>query len=98
MKTIYCFNNGGTFGLLHAVAMCEDGHCLAQHACSSEGFMFHDLGFAPSDWKHENYNAHCGTGNWKLEWVRNPKTHEGLQAAFKLNQELVPETKAEKVA
>ena len=87
MKTIYCFNNGGQVGLLHAVAICEDGHVLGQHACSSEYFMKHDLGIT-SDWKHDNYNAHCGEGNWKLEWVDKPKKHAGLMEAFRLNQEM----------
>lgn len=85
-KKIYCFNNGGQPGLLLAVAVCEDGHCLAQHVCSSEGFMPHDLGMVGT-WKHDIYNSHCGEGNWELEWVPNPKEHEGLKEAFRLNQE-----------
>lgn len=90
-KKIYCFNNGGQTGLLLAIAMCEDGHCLAQHACSHEGYMRHDLGMVGT-WKHENYNAHCGEGNWELEWVDNPKKHEGLMRAYELNQQLAEES------
>lgn len=86
-RRIYCFNNGGSPGWLSACAMAEDGHCLAQHICSHESFMLHDLGMI-SDWKHDQYNAHFGEGNWELEWVSNPRTHEGLQAAFALNQKL----------
>lgn len=86
-KKIYCFNNGGTPGMLHAVAMCEDGHVLGQHACSHEAYMRHDLGIVGT-WKHENYNKHCGEGKWELEWVDKPKKHKGLQAAFTLNRHL----------
>lgn len=86
-KKIYCFNNGGTAGMLHAVAICEDGHVLAQHACSHEFYMRHDLGVV-GDWKHEHYNNHCGEGTWELEWVETPKKHEGLKKVFALNQTL----------
>ena len=92
-KKIFCFNNGGVYGMLHAVAMCEDGHPLAEHACSHEYYMPHDLGIT-SDWKHDRYNKHCGEGNWELEWVQNPRTHEGLQKAIALNKALVPSPEA----
>lgn len=84
---IYCFNDGGSPGWLHAVALADDGHCLAHHICSHEGYMKHDLGIE-SSWKHEFYNEHFGEGNWELEWVDNPETHEGLTAAYVLNQKL----------
>lgn len=84
---IYCFNNGGSHGWMHAVAIADDGHVLAEHVCSSEGFMSHDLGIT-STWKHENYNAHFGEGRWVLEWVSNPSDHAGLQEAFRLNAAL----------
>ena len=81
MNTIYCFNNGGPARFLHAVAIADDGNVLAEHCCSSEAFMPHDLGMC-SKWKHENYDAHFGAGNWKLEWVNNVKNHPGVQAAL----------------
>jgi hypothetical protein len=84
---IYCFNNGGPVGFMHAVAMGDDGHCLAQHCCSDESFMAHDLGIT-SEWKHENYNKHFGEGNWELEWVPDPDKHVGLQVAFVLSEQL----------
>lgn len=90
---IYCFNNGGSPGWMNAVAIADDGHVLAQHICSNEGFMLHDLGIT-SNWKHENYNAHFGEGNWRVEWVQNPAAHEGLQQAFKLNAALPTESTA----
>lgn len=84
---IYCFNNGGSPGWMNAVAIADDGNCLAQHICSSEGFMAHDLGIT-SNWKHDNYNKHFGQGNWELEWVGDPVTHAGLNAAIELNSRL----------
>ena len=91
---IFCYNNGGPSGFLTAIAMAEDGNVLAQHICSSEAFMLHDLGIT-SDWKHENYNAHYGEGNWELVWVKNPLDHEGLANAYAKNQLLaVKEEKA----
>ena len=84
---IYIFSNGGEAGWMSAVAIADDGHCLAQHICSHEGFMAHDMGIT-SNWKHENYNKHFGEGNWELEWVSNPLSHAGLDAAYKLNQQL----------
>jgi hypothetical protein len=87
LHTIYCFNNGGREGWMHAVAIADDGHCLAQHICSHEGYMRHDLGIE-SEWKHENYNKHFGAGCWQLEWVDDPPNHKGLQKAFELNQAL----------
>lgn len=87
---IYCFNNGGSPGFMHACAIADDGHCLAQHCCSHEAYMAHDLGITGT-WKHENYDKHFGAGNWELIWVSNPKTHEGLQAAFVLNDALKDE-------
>ena len=91
MHKIYCFNNGGKPGWMNAVAIADDGHVLARHVCSGEGFMPHDLGIT-SNWKHENYDAHFGEGNWELEWVQNPDAHEGCQAAFALNARLIMES------
>ena len=92
MNKIYCFNNGGPEKFLTAMAMAEDGTILATHICSDEYYMEHDLGIT-SNLKHKNYNSHYGEGNWKLEWVEDPPTHKGLQAAYKKNQELKPEPK-----
>ena len=72
--------------MFHAIAMAEDGTVLADHICSSEGFMPHDLGIT-SNWKHDKYNKYYGEGNWELEWVSNVNTHEGLEKACKLHQE-----------
>lgn len=86
--TIFCFNNGGSPGFEVAVAIGDDGQCVAQHMCSGEWYMQHDLGMT-SDWKHEHYDEAYGKGNWTLEWVPTEqvkaKTHAGLQEAFRLN-------------
>ena len=87
VHTIYCFNNGGSPGWYQAMALADDGHLLAQHICSDVYFMRHDLGIT-SNWKHDDYNAHFGPGKWRLEWVDDVLTHDGLQAAYALNQKL----------
>ena len=82
---IYCFNNGGSPNFLQAIAMADDGHVLAAHLCSSEGWMSHDLGIT-SDWKHKEYNKHFGEGNWVLVWVNHDD--ERLKSAIELNKQL----------
>lgn len=89
---IYCFNNGGSPGWLHAVALADDGHCLAQHVCSHEDFMAHDLGIVGTR-KHENYDAHFGAGNWELDWIADPHDSR-LEAALALNKALPREEAA----
>jgi hypothetical protein len=83
---IYCFCNGGSPGWYVVMAMAEDGHVLASHVCSEEGFFKHDIGIT-STWKHDIYEAHCPAG-YELEWVDEPKQHEGLKAACEKNQAL----------
>lgn len=87
---IYCFNNGGSPGWMSAVALGDDGVAITGHTCSSEGYMRHDLGIT-SDWKHKEYNAHFGEGNWRLEWVDRDQfdTHEGFKAAMTKNAERI---------
>lgn len=86
---IYCFSNvvGGGEGL--AVALAEDGTFLGSHWCSHEGFVPHDLGVeegARMD-RHEHYKEHYPDG-YEMEFVRaaDVDEHEGLMAAFELNQ------------
>lgn len=45
--------------------------------------MLHDLGRYS-----DNYDKALGAGNWRLVWVEDPRTHDGLQAAYALNQQL----------
>lgn len=86
-KKIYCFvNSGAGTSSQVVIALCEDGHCLAQHLSSSLSFAQHDIGI-DSDWKHDNYKTHCPEG-YELIWIDNPKESEEISAAYKLNQEL----------
>lgn len=95
-KKIYCFiNSGKGTDWINVIALCEDGHCLAQHCSSSEWFAKHDIGLT-SDWKHEHYKEHCPEG-YELEWVDEPMGHEGIDAAYILNQELAKVAKPETV-
>lgn len=82
---IYLFVNGerGT-DWQHSIAVAEDGHCLAGHISSDEWFAKHDIGLT-SDWHHDSYREHYPDG-YEVEWVDDPRTHEGLLAAFALNQ------------
>lgn len=83
---IFCFVDGGSPNWYNCVALCEDGHVVASHICSSPGWAKHDLGIE-SELKHDKYNAHCPNG-WELIWLDDPKTDPRWQAAFKLNQQL----------
>lgn len=84
MKTIYLFNNGGREGELHGVAMAEDGKALTIRVVEHAKYMQHDLGLT-SDRSHGVYDAHYGVGGWKLEWVDEPREHDGLTEACRLN-------------
>ncbi len=98
LPVIYGFNNGGQIGLLHAVAIAEDGTCLGGHGCSSEGYMLGDLGILKGHRKdrHENsYQKHYPNG-YRMDFVesKDVKKHEGLQKAFALNKAQPEETAA----
>lgn len=97
LPVIYGFNNGGTPGLLHAVAIAEDGTCLGGHGCSHEGFMPYDLGIIDGhrrDRHEKDYKRHYPEG-YRMEFVPSDeiKGHEKLNAAFKLNRQM-PEVTA----
>jgi hypothetical protein len=84
---IYAFiNSGEGTDWIIVVALADDGHCLASHCSSSEGWAKHDIGIG-SDWKHDIYNEAYPDG-WELVWVEHPLTHEGLLKAYELNQQL----------
>lgn len=88
MKTkILCWvNQGAGTDWQVVMAMTENGHYLASHVSSHELWAKHDIGLT-SNWKHDIYSKHCPDG-YELEWIDNPESHEGLDAAYKLNQEL----------
>ncbi len=89
LPVIYGFNNGGSSGWYSAVLMAEDGTCLGDHACSAECYMPYDLGILEGTRpdRHETFREHYPDG-YQMEFVsfEAAKTHEKLQAAFKLNE------------
>jgi hypothetical protein len=66
-------------------ALAEDGTGLANHLSSSAAYARHDMGLT-SNWKHDTYAKHYPDG-YLLEWVDDPETHEGYQAALALNKQ-----------
>jgi len=79
---IYVFINGGSPGWYHATALSEDGDFLADHICSSEGFVPHDMGLT-SDWKREHYAKQYPDG-YELIFVphNESKNDLGIKAAY----------------
>jgi hypothetical protein len=89
MKTIFCSGFQNEIGYI-VTALAEDGNALAQHCCSNRSYAEHDIGIKGT-WEHEHYDAHYGAGNWTLEWVEDPATHPGWNAALAKNKELFAE-------
>lgn len=100
MATIYAFCNGCDMPDWHnGMAMCEDGHVLAEHVSSTHDFCRIDLGVdgakrhedGKEDWsgKRAKYAEHCPEG-FTVEWVEQSqlRTHPGIQAAYAKNQDL----------
>ena len=88
LPVIYGFNNGGSPGWLHAVAIAQDGHCLGGHTCSHEGYMPADLGIIAGsrpDRHEESYRKHYPDG-YRMDFV--PFDHEGLKKAIENNAAL----------
>lgn len=92
---IFCWINSGKGTDWNVViAMAEDGTSLASHVSSSEPWAKHDIGIT-SDWKHEKYRDHYPDG-FELVWVEgDPREHEGLMAAYALNQANAPKEEVE---
>lgn len=84
MKIYVFINSGRGTDWIVGMAMAEDGTCLAGHVSSHEQWFRHDMGLT-SDWKHDHYKEHCPDG-YELIEVEDPRNHEGIQAAYKLNQ------------
>lgn len=89
LPVIYGFNNGGSFYMLNAVAIAQDGVVLGGHGCSSEAYMPHDLGILEGTRpdRHETYRAHYPNG-YRMEFVshRDAGGHAGLQKAIDENK------------
>lgn len=54
------------------------------------------MGINPDGWKRERYAAYYPNG-YELEWVEDPKTHEGLNAAYDIHKSMTEEQYAEKL-
>jgi hypothetical protein len=67
-----------------ALAVAEDGRCLAGHLCSNHAFIQHDMGLT-SDWKHGEYKKACPNG-YELIYIDDMGAPE--------NQELLAQLKA----
>lgn len=87
---IYGFNNGGSSYFLSACLIAEDGTGLGGHACSSEGYMRHDLGILEGTRpdRHETFREHYPDG-YRMDFVsyNDVDEHKGLMAAIKLANE-----------
>ena len=96
LPVIYGFNNGGGHQMLSAVLLAEDGTGLGGHCCSSEGYMRHDLGILADTRpdRHEGFQKHYPDG-YRMDFISLDEvkagTHEGLERAYKLNQEKAEE-------
>ena len=88
LPIIYGFNNGGSPGFMYAQLIAEDGAALGSHLCSSEGFMYRDLGIVKGSRpdRHEGFRAHYPDG-YRMDFVPYDKVenHAGLNEAFRLN-------------
>lgn len=92
LPVIYGFNNGGNSGWMSAVLMAQDGTGLGGHVCSSEAYMPADLGILEGSRpdRHEGFKQHYPDG-YRMEFVSgDPRKHEGLMAAYALNQAKAP--------
>ena len=89
LPTIYGFNNGGSTGMLSAQLIAEDGTGLGGHCCSSEGFMYNDLGILEGTRpdRHEGFKKHYPNG-YKMDFISYDEVqgHKKLNEAFKLNE------------
>lgn len=93
LPRIYTFCNSCSPEWHGALALAEDGTCLAEHLCSNHGWIYHDLGVNEDGRNRDKYAEHYPDG-FVVEFVENPKEHPGVQAAYKLNQEQPEEVEA----
>lgn len=88
LPVIYGFNNGGSYQMLLAQLMAEDGTALGQHCCSNEGYMPSDLGCIEGSRpdRHETFREHYPDG-YRMEFIpyKAVPGHAGLMAAIERN-------------
>lgn len=101
LPIIYGFNNGGEPGWYSACLLAEDGEGLGGHVCSHEAYMCSDLGILEGSRpdRHEGFRKHYPDG-YRMDFVPGPevKTHAGLDAAYKRNQEKAAKANAKEEA
>lgn len=85
MTTIYCFCNRCEPEWHEATALTDAGECVAQHICSSHGFIEFDL----VKRRKADYDKEFGVGEWEAVMVDDPRTHEGILAAVAKSKERV---------
>jgi hypothetical protein len=85
LPTIFGFNNGGPENFLEGVLIAEDGTVLGSHTCSSESYMFSDLGILEGTYedRHVTFREHYPDG-YKMEFVsyKDLKNHSGVALAI----------------
>ena len=88
LPVIYGFNNGGSPGWFSGVLIAADGTGLGGHLCSSEGYMYGDLGIIEGSRpdRHETFRQHYPDG-YRMEFVpyADVPGHAALNEAFRLN-------------
>jgi hypothetical protein len=93
LPVIYGFNNGGSDDWWAGQLLSEDGYALGSHICSSEGFMYSDLGIIVGSRTdcHEGFQKHYPEG-YRMDFVPydDCKNHAGLNAALDSYRRLNP--------
>jgi len=89
LPVIYGWNNGGSYGLMAARLIAQDGTTLGGHACSSEAYMPADLGILEGTRpdRHEGFRQHYPDG-YRMEFVgyEQARNHAGLCEAVRRHQ------------
>ena len=91
MNKIFIFSNvrDGREGV--CLALADDGHVLGSHWCSHEEYAKFDLGMVEGyrQERRDAYAKHFPNG-YTMEFIpaKEVKKHEGVKAAYKLNQAL----------
>lgn len=93
LPVIYGFNNGGRPGWYLGALLAENGYGLGSHLCSSEGYMYGDLGILEGrrEDRHEGFRQHYPDG-YRMDFVTTPellaKSNPGFEAACARADEL----------
>jgi hypothetical protein len=91
LPTIWGYNAGKCGSAMwHAQLVADDGARLGGHVCSSEGFMYGDLGILKGSRpdRHAEFRDHYPDG-YKMDFVPHAEvpTHDRLQKALKVSIE-----------